>query len=196
VPGLPPADCRLRRAAVLGAAGRPGPRGRAMRYREDTPAEQARARAAVQAWRQQNPGGRARSWSARSAASFTRTTVRCSAASSSQRSRSPGPPRRTRGPPGERRRRTAGARRPGAGTDEPDQASRAAAPSSGGRAAARKPPPLGAAAFRPCRARAGTGGRCIWGNASAAPCSASSRLRAYSVRLEKYSMRHGTCTLT
>jgi len=30
-----------------------------MRYREDTPAELARARAAMQAWRQQNPGGTA-----------------------------------------------------------------------------------------------------------------------------------------
>ena len=28
-----------------------------MRYREDTPAEQARARTAVQEWCQQNPGG-------------------------------------------------------------------------------------------------------------------------------------------
>src|ERR1039458_3154490 len=31
--------------------------GRAMRYREDTPAEQARARAAVEAWREANPAG-------------------------------------------------------------------------------------------------------------------------------------------
>ncbi len=30
-----------------------------MRYPEDTPAEQARAYAAVQAWRQQHPGGTA-----------------------------------------------------------------------------------------------------------------------------------------
>ena len=30
-----------------------------MRYREDTPAEQARARAAVEAWREANPEGTA-----------------------------------------------------------------------------------------------------------------------------------------
>jgi hypothetical protein len=57
LPGLPPADCCLRRAAVLGEAGRPGAQGRAQRDREDTPAEQARARAAVEAWREVNPEG-------------------------------------------------------------------------------------------------------------------------------------------
>lgn len=59
MPGVPAAVCPLRRVGVLGAAGRPGAQGRAMRYREDTPAEQARARAAVEAWRQQNPEGTA-----------------------------------------------------------------------------------------------------------------------------------------
>jgi hypothetical protein len=59
VPVLPAADCRLHPAAVLGGAGQLGAQGRAMRYREDTPAEQARARAAVQAWRQQHPVGTA-----------------------------------------------------------------------------------------------------------------------------------------
>jgi hypothetical protein len=42
---------------MLGKADRPGAQGRAMRYREDTPAEQARARAAVEAWREANPAG-------------------------------------------------------------------------------------------------------------------------------------------
>ena len=80
VPGLPPADCRVHLAAILSEKARPGAQGRAMRYREDTPAEQARARTAVEEWREQNPGGTTRSWSARSAASSTRITPLCSAA--------------------------------------------------------------------------------------------------------------------
>ena len=44
---------------MLGKADRPGAQGRAMRYREDTPKEQARARVAVAAWRGQNPEGTA-----------------------------------------------------------------------------------------------------------------------------------------
>jgi hypothetical protein len=59
MPVLPAGDCRLHPAAVPGGAGSLGAQGRAMRYRGDTPAEQARARAAGQAWRQQNPGGTA-----------------------------------------------------------------------------------------------------------------------------------------
>jgi len=57
MPCLPPADGRVRRAAVLSGPARPGAGGRAVRFREDSPQELARARAAVAAWRDQNPGG-------------------------------------------------------------------------------------------------------------------------------------------
>jgi len=54
VPWLRPDGGRLRPAAVLGAAG-----WRAVRYREDKPADLERARAEVAAWREANPQGTA-----------------------------------------------------------------------------------------------------------------------------------------
>jgi len=57
VPGVPAADGGVRRAAVLSGPARPGAGGRAVRYREDKPEDLARARAAVAAWRGQNPAG-------------------------------------------------------------------------------------------------------------------------------------------
>jgi hypothetical protein len=54
---VPPADGRVRRAAVLGEAGRLDAQGCAVRFREDSLKELTRARAAVAAWRRQNPGG-------------------------------------------------------------------------------------------------------------------------------------------
>jgi len=59
VPGLRSANGRVRRAAVLSDPGRPGTGGHAVRFREDSPRELARARAAVAAWRDQNPAGTA-----------------------------------------------------------------------------------------------------------------------------------------
>ena len=57
MPGLPAADGGVRRAAVLSGPARPGAGGSAVRFREDSSRELARARAAVAAWRGQNPGG-------------------------------------------------------------------------------------------------------------------------------------------
>jgi hypothetical protein len=59
VAGLRSADGRVRRAAVLSGPGRQGAGGHAVRFREDRPRELARARAAVSAWRDQNPAGTA-----------------------------------------------------------------------------------------------------------------------------------------
>jgi hypothetical protein len=57
VPGVPAADGGVRRAAVLSGPARPGAEGRAVRYRQDSSRELARARAAVAAWRGPNPAG-------------------------------------------------------------------------------------------------------------------------------------------
>ncbi len=57
MPGVPSAPGRVRRAAVLSGPSWPGGVGRAVRCREDNSRELARARAAVAAWRDQNPGG-------------------------------------------------------------------------------------------------------------------------------------------
>ena len=57
MPGLPAADGGVRCAAVLSGPPRPGAEGYAVRFREDNSRELARARAAVAAWRGQNPGG-------------------------------------------------------------------------------------------------------------------------------------------
>ena len=56
VPGLRPADGRVRRAAVLSGPGLPGAGG-VVRFREDKPDDLDKARAAVAAWRDQNPAG-------------------------------------------------------------------------------------------------------------------------------------------
>ena len=57
LPGVPAAHGRVRRAAMLSGPARPGAEVHAVRYREDKPDDLARARAAVAAWRGQNPGG-------------------------------------------------------------------------------------------------------------------------------------------
>ncbi len=57
VPGLHQADGRVRRAAVLSSPGRLDAGGHAVRFREDKPEDLDRARAAVAAWREQNPQG-------------------------------------------------------------------------------------------------------------------------------------------
>jgi hypothetical protein len=59
MPGLRAADDRVRRAAMLGETDRLGAGGHAVRYREDSPRDLARARAAVAVWRNQNPAGTA-----------------------------------------------------------------------------------------------------------------------------------------
>ena len=59
MPGVPAADGRVRRAAVLSGPAPPGAGERAVRFREDNSQELARARAAVSAWRDQNPAGTA-----------------------------------------------------------------------------------------------------------------------------------------
>jgi hypothetical protein len=59
VPGVPAADDRVRRAAVLSGPARPCAGERALRFREDNSRELARARAAVSASRDQNPAGTA-----------------------------------------------------------------------------------------------------------------------------------------
>jgi hypothetical protein len=59
MPGLRPADGRVRRAAVLSDPGRLGAGGHAVRFRENKPEDLDGARAAVAAWRDQNPAGTA-----------------------------------------------------------------------------------------------------------------------------------------
>jgi len=57
MPGLPGANGGMRHAAVLSGPPRPSAEGHTVRFREDNSREPARARAAVAAWRDQNPGG-------------------------------------------------------------------------------------------------------------------------------------------
>jgi hypothetical protein len=75
-----------------------------VRFSEDTPAVQARARTEVAAWREQNPDGTVEEMLAALGPASTRTTARCSgppcsARTSSRTARASGPPWvRIRGP--------------------------------------------------------------------------------------------------
>ncbi len=59
VPSLRPADGCVRRAAVLSGPAQRSAGGHVVRFRGDNPQKLARARAAVAAWRDQNPAGTA-----------------------------------------------------------------------------------------------------------------------------------------